>query len=88
MSARLFKIHLADPSYDPLKRVLVTIRGHKIKTSRQGHYIVATINLQGLPRGAFTVRISATTVLGHHLREPSHLPHVRRSTARQAQKRR
>ena len=68
LSARLFKIHLADPKYDPLKTVLVTIKGRKIKTARQGHYFVATINLKGFPRGKFTVEISATTVLGHHLR--------------------
>jgi hypothetical protein len=67
VSARLFKIHLADPKYDPLKQVVVTIRGHRIKTARQGHYFVATIDLKGFPRGAFTVRISATTVLRHHL---------------------
>lgn len=68
VSARLFRIHLADPKYDPLESVLVTIKGRHIKTSRHGHYIVATINLRGFPRGAFTVKISATTVLGHHLR--------------------
>lgn len=67
VSARLFKIHLADPEYDPLKHVVVRIRGHRIKTARQGHYVVATIDLKGFPRGAFTVRIAATTVLGHHL---------------------
>ncbi len=69
VSARLFKIHLADPKYDPLESVAVTIKGRHIKTSRSGHYIVATINLRGFPPGAFTVKISATTVLGHHLRE-------------------
>lgn len=68
VSARLFKIHLADPRYDPLKQVVVTIRGRRIKTARQGHDVVATINLKGLPRGAFTVKISAMTVLGHHLK--------------------
>jgi hypothetical protein len=67
LSARLFRIHLADPRYDPIKTVLVTIKGHKIATVRRGSYVVATIDLKGLPRGAFTVRIRATTVLGHHL---------------------
>lgn len=67
VSARLFKIHLADPKYDPLKQVIVTIGGRKIKTARRGHYVVATIDLEGFPRGAFTVKISAMTVLGHHL---------------------
>jgi hypothetical protein len=72
LSARSFKIHLADPKYDPLKKVTVTLRGHKIRsrkiaTARRGNYIVATISLRGLPRGAFTIKIHATTVLGHSL---------------------
>lgn len=50
-----------------LKTVSVTIRGHKIATVRKGKYVVATIDLKGLPKGAFTVKIRATTVLGHHL---------------------
>ena len=67
LSARLFQIHLAEPKYDPFKTVLVTIKGRKIATSRHGNYVVATISLKGLKKGTFTVKITATTVLGHHL---------------------
>lgn len=67
LSARLFKIHLLEPKYDPFKKVLVAIRGRKIATARRGDYVVATIDLKGFPRGAFTVNIRATTILGHHL---------------------
>jgi hypothetical protein len=69
LSARLFQIHLLDPKNDPLKKVSITIKGYKkkIATARKGKYIVATINLKGLPKGAFTVKIKATTVLGHTL---------------------
>jgi hypothetical protein len=67
LSARSFKIHLQDPKYDPLKTVSVTIKGRKIATVRKGKYVIATIDLKGLPKGAFTVKIRATTVLGHHL---------------------
>jgi len=67
LSGRLFKIHLLEPKYDPFKTVLVTIRGHKIATAHRGNYVVATINLKGFSRGAFTVKIRATTVLGHSL---------------------
>jgi len=67
LSGRLFKIHLLEPKYDPFKTVLVTIKGHKIATARHGNYVVATINLKGFRRGAFTVKIRATTVLGHRL---------------------
>jgi hypothetical protein len=67
LSARLFKIHLAEPKYDPFKTVVVTIKGKKIKTTRQGNYVVATINLKNFKKGKFTVAIRATTTLGHHL---------------------
>jgi hypothetical protein len=67
LSGRLFKIHLLEPKYDPFKTVLVTIKGHKIATAHRGNYVVATINLKGFSRGAFTVKIRATTVLGHRL---------------------
>lgn len=67
LSARLFKIHLADPKYDPLKTVSITLKGRKIAAVRKGKYFVATINLKSLPEGTFTIKIKATTVLGHHL---------------------
>ncbi len=67
LSMRRFQIHLADPKYDPFKTVRVTIKGHKIATSRHGKYVVATINLTGFKQGKFTIKITATTVLGHHL---------------------
>jgi hypothetical protein len=34
---------------------------------RRGHTLVSTIDLRGLPRGTFTVKISATTILEQHL---------------------
>jgi hypothetical protein len=67
LSVRLFKIHLADPKYDPLKTVTVILKGRRIPTSRQGKFIVAIINLKKLPKGAFTIKIHATTILGHKL---------------------
>lgn len=67
LSARFFKIHLANPKYDPLKTVSVTLKGRKIATVHKGKYVVATIDLKGLPKGAITVKITATTVLKHHL---------------------
>jgi hypothetical protein len=67
LSLRLFQVHLLDPKYDPLKKVSITIKGRKIATVRKGKYVVATIDLRGLPKGAFTVKIRATTILGHHL---------------------
>lgn len=67
LSGRLFKIHLAEPKHDPFETIRVTLEGHKLATVRKGAYVVATVNLGGLPPGAFTVDIKATTVLGEHL---------------------
>jgi hypothetical protein len=67
LSRRIFQIHLKDPKYDPLKEVVVTLGRHRITVKRHGNAFVATINLKGLPRGTFTVRIRVTTVLGYRL---------------------
>jgi hypothetical protein len=66
-SRRVFQIHLRDPKYDPLKEVVVTIRGRRVAVVRRGKVFASTIDLKGLPRGTFTVKIRVTTVLGHHL---------------------
>jgi hypothetical protein len=66
-SQRAFRIHLSDPKNDPLKEVVIRIRNRKITVVRHAGAIVARISLKGLPRGAFTIRIHAVTVLGHHL---------------------
>jgi hypothetical protein len=65
LSGRLFKIRLQNPKYDPFKTVTITYKGHKLATSKKGNYVVATIRLKGVSK--LTVKISATTVLGHHL---------------------
>ncbi len=60
-------IHVQDPRYDAFKTISITIKGKKLKTTRHGNTITATISLKGLPKGAFTVVIRATTYLGQHL---------------------
>jgi hypothetical protein len=67
LKIRRFKIRLRNPKYDPFKKVTITLNGHKIATSRKGNYVVATISLKGLRKGSFTIKVRATTVLGHHL---------------------
>ncbi len=67
-SARIFKIHLKDPSFDPLQSVLVTLGQRRVKVTRHGNRFAATISLRGLPRGTFTVKVQERTVLGHRLR--------------------
>jgi hypothetical protein len=65
LSARKFAIHIHDAKYDPFKSVLVTLRGHKLKIAHRGSTYIATVSLKGLPLGAFTIKIKATTVRGH-----------------------
>ena len=66
-SGRQFKIHIHDSKYDPFKTVVVTLRGHKIKVVHSGSTYIATINLKGLPPGAFTIKIKATTFRGNQV---------------------
>jgi hypothetical protein len=67
VSARKFDIHIHDSKYDPFKSVVVTLRGHKLKVLHRGSTYIATINLRGLPLGAFTVDIKATTFRGNNV---------------------
>jgi hypothetical protein len=66
-SGRVFQIHLHQSRYDPFNQVLVTLGKRRLTVTRHGKVFAATVDLKGLPRGAFTVRIHVTTVLGHHL---------------------
>jgi hypothetical protein len=67
LSVRRFAIHIRNPRYDPFKTVKVTLRGRKVNVALHGQLYVAEINLKGLPRGAFTVRVQGTTFRGNHL---------------------
>jgi hypothetical protein len=67
LSRRAFKIHLHDPKNDPLKQVVVTIKGRRVALARRTKILTGVINLKGLPNGTFTIKIQATTFLGHHI---------------------
>jgi hypothetical protein len=67
LSGRKFEIHIYEAKYDPFKSVVVTLRGHKLKVVHHGSTYIATVNLKGLPPGAFTVKVKATTFRGNHL---------------------
>jgi hypothetical protein len=66
-SGREFNIHIHDSKYDPFKTVVVTLRGQTLKVIHRGHTYIATVNLKGLPPGAFTVKIKAMTYRGNAL---------------------
>jgi hypothetical protein len=66
-SRRVFTIHLRDPRFDQIKEAVVRLRGRRVAVTRRNGRMSSTIDLRGLPRGAFTVSIALTTVLGHHI---------------------
>jgi hypothetical protein len=66
-SAREFPIHIRDTKYDPFTSVIVTFKGRKLKVKHLGSAYIATVDLKGLPPGAFTIEIKATTARGNHL---------------------
>src|SRR5215217_1947483 len=63
LSRRSFKIRLKEPSGDALKSASVYLNGKRIEV-RKGKRLTAPINLRGLPKGRYTVKIVAKTVLG------------------------
>jgi hypothetical protein len=69
IQSRTLKIHLHDPKYDPLRRVIVWVDGHKavdihIHSTKQ---LNGGITLRKLPPGAYKIKVTAITVLGHRL---------------------
>ncbi|HEX4436235.1 MAG TPA: hypothetical protein VH061_05510 [Solirubrobacteraceae bacterium] len=66
-SARKFAIHIRNAKYDPFKAVSVRLAGKRLHAALHGSVYVATINLKGLPHGAFTVKITAITFRGNRV---------------------
>ena len=62
-SKRSFTIRLKEPRGDALNTATVSVNGRRVAT-RRADRITAPINLTGLPRGRYTVKITARTVLG------------------------
>jgi hypothetical protein len=63
LSKRSFRIRLKEPPGDALLSANVLVNGRRVAT-RSGARITAPVNLTGLPRGRYSVRITARTVLG------------------------
>jgi uncharacterized protein (DUF2147 family) len=62
-SRRSFTIRLKEPPGDALVSAVVYLNGKQIK-ARKGKRLTVPINLKGLPKGTYTVKIVAKTVLG------------------------
>jgi hypothetical protein len=63
----LFQFRLNEPKYDPFKTVTVTFQGHKVPVVRKTGYVIVKLNLKSVKTSSFTVKVKATTVLGHKL---------------------
>ena len=64
---RSLKIKLHDPKYDPLKEVLVRIKGRKLADVKGVKRIKKGITLKKLPSGAYKISVLAITVLKQRL---------------------
>lgn len=62
-SRRNFRIRLKEPRGDALASAKVYVNRKLVKTQKSGR-LTAPVDLRGLPKGRYTVRIIATTVLG------------------------
>jgi len=62
-SRRDFRIRLREPKADPLVRATVQVNGRQVRVL-SGARLTAPVNLRGLPKGRYTVKIVATTASG------------------------
>jgi hypothetical protein len=62
-SRRNFRIRLRAPKADPLVRATVRVNRKRVKVL-SGARLTARVDLRGLPKGRYTVKITATTTSG------------------------
>jgi len=63
LSRRNFTIRLRNPKNDPLVSATVFVNGRRVRVA-EGAQLTAGVDLRGLPKGRYTVKIVAKTVLG------------------------
>jgi PKD repeat protein len=66
VSRRRFRIRLVEPKAGKLVSATVTINGKQVKAVR-GKRLTAPVDLKGLPKGRFVIRITARTSTGQAL---------------------
>ena len=64
LSKRSFRIRLREPRGDALESAVIRLNGKVIRRRKAGTRITAPISLKGLPKGRYTLKITAETVLG------------------------
>ena len=67
-SRRRFTIHLREPKRGRLARARVYVNGKRVRVLR-GRRLRARVNLRGLPKGRYTVRVVAVTTTGRRVTE-------------------
>jgi hypothetical protein len=67
VSQKSLRLKLRDPKYDPLKQVVVRIKGKKVADVRGVKRLKKGILLKHLPNGTYKISVLATTVLKQHL---------------------
>jgi hypothetical protein len=73
-------VHFRPPDGRTFKRVSVRVNGRSFRVIR-GKQIAALVNLRGLPRGRFTLRVDATLKpSGHFVRRRHYVTCVRDRT--------
>ena len=65
-SRRSFRIRIRSKRRDPVVKAVVSVNGRRVKTVR-GKRVTAPVTLRGLPKGQFTVKITATTRRGRKI---------------------
>ena len=66
VSRRNFRIRLKQPKGLALKSATVSVNGKRVAT-RSGKRVTAPVDLRGLPKGRFTVKIAVTLTDGRKL---------------------
>ena len=64
LSKRSFRIRLKEPPGDALESARVFVNNKRVGPVRTGDRLTAPVDLRNLPRGRYTVKITAQTVLG------------------------
>ena len=63
-SRRSFRIRLKEPPGDALQSARIYVNNKRVGPVRTGARLTAPVDLRNLPRGRYTVKITAKTVLG------------------------
>lgn len=67
VSRRHFTIHIARRPGSGYRKISAVVNGHRVKLTRDGGEIAVPVDLVGLPKGSYTVRITLVTKSGRRI---------------------